>query len=72
VLDAVGRMSGLNIIARRVEMHMMDGACRCYMEVFVEYEPPFAVERIGSGPAHLIAQCLLDALNFHLTKEQNA
>ncbi len=72
VLDAVVRMSGLNIIARRVEMRMMDCTYRCYMEVFVEWEPPFAVERIGTEPAHLIAQCLLDALNFHLIKEQYA
>ena len=72
VLDAVVRMSGRNLIPRRVEMRMMDGVCRCYMEVFVAWEPPFAVERIGTEPARLTAQCLLDALNFHLVKELHA
>lgn len=69
VFDAVARMSGRRLVSRRSELRMMDGVYRCYMELFVEWEPPFAVERTGMEPALLVAQCLIDALNFHLTKE---
>ncbi len=68
ILEAALKMSGKNIVCHRIELFMTDCLYRCYMEIIVNNDPPFAVERDGTEPAFLMVQCFFDALNFHLIK----